>query len=532
MNCLVLGTPLYSMQVLDRVLSSGSLNTLLMLTIAIAVVHMIISLLHSTRNFAMNRIGIWFEKSLAPHIFLSNIRFSLKFKNKSSSQPLRDLNVIKSFITSNALITIMDAPWAAVFLVVLFILHPLMGFLAFISGALLIMTGIISDRITRNMMNQSNDSFLKSMKYVDQANRNADVIEVMGMHDNIIRSWDEIHSHAQNLQKETSDKQIIFAELMRFIRSSLQIAVTGLGAYLTLQGQFSAGAMIASSTLIGRALAPLEAAVNSWKNIISFRQSYDRLSELLISTQSENKITTKIPAPAGKISLQNVSWSPTPNHAAILKNINLVINPGETVVIMGNSGSGKTSLANIIVGAIQPNAGSVSIDDIKITKWNDLGKNMGYLPQEVNLFYGTVKENIARMKKNPDQSEVEKAAKIAGAHDLILQLQHGYDSQIGVSGSSISGGQRQRIALARAFYGSPNIMVLDEPNANLDKYGDAALISAIQEAKLQKKTVVIISHRLSITSVVDKIGIMQNGVLVAYDDRNTILEKFFNTANK
>lgn len=527
-NLLLLSTPIYSMQVLDRVLSSGNLDTLVMLTLVIILALVLLGFLQGARAFAMNRMGNWFEKKLSETVFASSVNASLISKGNANSQQMRDLQTIKTYITSPGLIAMMDLPWALIFLSVLFVLHSAMGFLTIIGGAILIIVGLIADRATKPLLDKNNDQFIKSMRYVEQSARNAEVVKVMGMLNNVITSWQKLNKKVQTTQSLTVERQAVFTEVTKLVRTIIQISVTGIGAYLCIAepGQFSSGAIIASSSLVGRALSPFEVAINSLKGYINCKKAYERLNGSFVVSTAENT-NMSLPEPEGRLEVENLYYAPLGAQKHILKGITFNLNKGETLVIVGPSASGKTTLAKVLVGCYEPSIGSVRIDGASLKDWKptELGKHLGYLPQDVELFSGSVKENIARMDSDSDPDSVVMAAQLAGIHDMILQLPKAYETEIGPDGSVLSGGQKQRLGLARAFYGSPKLLVLDEPNASLDAVGEQALAAAIEFAKEEKITTILISHRPSILNLADKIMIVKDGMMVAFGAKNELINQ-------
>jgi len=525
-NLLMLSTPLFSMQVLDRVLSSQNTNTLLMLTLVIMLALALLGLIQAARAFAMNKMGSWLEDKLSEIVFSNSIRLALESKAMANSQQLRDLQTVKTFLTSPGLISIMDMPWAIIFIIVLFILHTSIGFLALISGIVLIIFGIIADRSTKPLIEMNNENFIKSMRQVDQSTRNAEVIEVMGMKNNIIASWQKMNQDVQKTQNLVTKRQAVFMEITKFFRLVIQISVTALGAYLVIQGEITSGTIIASSSLVGRALAPFESAINSWKGFITCRKSYDRLAKSF-NRYSNDSDRMSLPEPEGVIEAENIYFAPpgVPKH--ILKGVNFSLDKGEVLAIIGPSGSGKTTLAKLLVGIANPSIGTIRIDGASLKDWKkeELGPHIGYLPQDIELFSGTVKENIARMHSDPHYEDVVVAAQLAGVHDMVLQLPQGYDSSVGQDGSMLSGGQKQRIGLARTFYGNPKFIVLDEPNSSLDTQGEEALMTAIAVAKEKGITTVIISHKTSILSIVDKILVMKDGMVASFGPKKDVMAK-------
>lgn len=531
-NILMLATPIYSMQVLDRVISSNNTDTLLFLTLVIAFALSLLSLIQAARSIATNMMGGWFEKELSSKLFANSVRTALINKNAGGSQQMRDLQTIKTFLTSPALISILDVPWALIFVIVLFMIHTYMGVMTVIGGVILIALAVLSDRMTKPLHDSSNEFFVSSMRQVEQAGRNAEVIQVMGMLPNIDKNWQEINEKVQSAQSLVSTRQTLLSELTKYIRLILQILVTGVGAYLVLKSEMSTGAIIACSSLSGRALAPFEQAMMSWKGFLNARKSYARLTEVIDKFYTEDK-RTSLPAPRGAIATENLFFTPAGSTRHIIKGITFTLEAGEFLAIIGASASGKTSLAKLMVGAWQPQIGAVRIDNASLSDWNkeELGSYLGYLPQDVELFSGTIRDNIARMDKNAPDEAIIQAAQLAGAHDMILQLPKGYDTEAGLDGSTLSGGQKQRIGLARALYGNPKILVLDEPNANLDSFGEIALSNALARAKEKGITTIIISHRTSILNLADKILAIKEGMIALFGNRDEVLEKM-NQATK
>lgn len=525
-NILMLATPLYSMQVLDRVISSHNTDTLLFLTLVIGLALVLLSLIQLARSMAMNKMGSWFERELSSKLFENSVKASLVSKSFGGSQQLRDLQSIKTFLTSPTLVSILDVPWALIFVVVLFIIHPYMGVMTVVGGMVLVTMAYISDKYTKPLHDSSNELFMSSMKQVEQAGRNSEVISVMGMLPNVDKNWQDINKKVQDAQSLVSARQATFSEVSKFIRMFLQILVTCIGAYLVLKNEMSTGAIIACSSLSGRALAPFEQAIMSWKGFLNARKAYMRLNEMLDKFYSESK-RTSLPAPEGNISLENVFFAPQGTQKHVLKGITFNLEAGNVLAIIGPSASGKTSLAKIIVGAWTPQIGSVRIDGASIADWNseELGQYVGYLPQDVELFGGTIRDNIARMNKEATDDKIVEAAQLAGVHDMILQLPKGYDTELALDGASLSGGQKQRIGLARAFFGDPKILILDEPNANLDSLGELALSNALARAKEKGITTIIISHRTSILNASDKILAIKEGMVALYGSRDEVLEK-------
>lgn len=530
-NLLMLMLPIYTLQVLDRVISSGSLETLTMLTIVCIVAFIALGLLYAARSFVLIRLGEWLDRKLAAKFLGISIASAVNRNVPSGSQNLRDLNSIKSFLTGAGINALFDAPWSLIFILVIYLIHPINGMIALVGSLLLFSLALLNEYATKPVLNQANEDAVKMMYGVDVATRNAEAIEAMGMLDHVVKSWEKDNESIKKLQSLASGRAGLITNASKAIRLILQVFIIGTGAYLVLNNELSVGSIIACSILAGRALAPFEAAIASWKGVTEARKSYHRLQESL-QKAPERDTAMSLPDPKGELKVEKVVFAPPGVKKAILKNVTFGIHAGDILGIVGPSGAGKSTLAKLLVGVWKPISGVVRLDNAEVYSWNrtEFGRHVGYLPQDVELFSGTVKENIARMDPSADPEEIVKAAQLSGAHEMILHLPDGYDTRIGIGGIILSGGQRQRIGLARAFYGSPKLVVLDEPNANLDQEGEAALTIALRNAKANKITTIIISHRTSVLVSVDKILVMQDGTATAMGGRDEILEKFATNA--
>lgn len=531
-NLLMLVTPLYSLQVLDRVLSSRNKYTLLMLTLIMLVIYIALTFIQIARSFTLIKIGEWLDKKLSPILFSNSISMAAVRPTAGGSQNLRDLATLKGFLTSAGINTLFDAPWAIIYIIVVFIIHPYLGYLTVVGAILLLIFAILNAYATNDKLSKASEVNIKALNQAEIVTRNAEVIEAMGMSASVVKNWHKYNTSTLNLQTEASYRNGIISNTSKFVRMFLQVLVTAIGGYLVISTEeMTAGGMIASSIIVGRALAPLDAAIEVWKQITSARKSYERLKTTF--THSINRdIGMALPTPEGRISVENVFFAPpllnsqTPGKYT-LKGISFALDAGDILGVIGPSAAGKSSLAKLLVGVWKPLNGNVRLDGADVYSWEreDFGKHIGYLPQGIELFHGSIKDNIARMVEDADPALIVEAAKIAGVHDMILRLSNGYETEIGVGGSSLSAGQRQRIGLARAFYGNPKFIVLDEPNANLDELGERALVDAVRIAKERKITTIIISHRPSILSSVDKILIMQDGTVAAFGSRDEIMSR-------
>ena len=525
-NLMMLAIPMYSLQVLDRVVSSGSLETLLMLTLVVLLALSCLSLIQFIRSSILIRLGHWLEHRLAPMLFAHAVASSAFKRRLSGNQHLQDLTSVKNFLTGTGVNALLDLPWSLIFIVALFFIHPLMSAIAVIGAMILLTIAILNEINTKSILEQAGEYTIKSLHYTDIASRNAEAIEAMGMLGNVTQLWQNIATQAAQLQSQASKRSAIFSSATRFLRLMIQISVTGTGAYFVLQHEMTVGGMIAAGILVGRAMAPFENAIASWKSFVMARKARQRLLTSLEKSPTRPS-SICLPTPQGALSIENTYFTPPggkQKHS--LKNINFNLAPGEVLALIGPSAAGKSTLAKLLTGVWRPSAGNVRLDnaDIYAAGSENFSGHIGYLPQDIELFSGTVKENIARMDQNADDQAIITAAQRAQVHDLILHLSDGYETQIGVDGMALSAGQRQRIALARAFYGDPKLMVLDEPNASLDHAGNIALAQAIQQNCRQKITTIIISHRPAILQLVDKIIVLQDGQIMKFGSRDEVLQ--------
>lgn len=533
-NLLMLITPLYSLQVLDRVIGSGSIETLLMLSLVIGLIYFIYGLLQIARSFTLIKIGEWLDNNLSPIIFGHAISSTATRVNIGASQLLRDFQTVKTFLTSTGINTIFDAPWSIIYIIILFMIHPYMGIITVVGAIIIVSTAFFNAAATNKTLGEATEFAIKSHTQADVATRNAEAVEAMGMMKNVTKNWHQYNAASLAKQSIASYRNGVISNFSRFIRNLMQMLVTGIGAYIvvTTSGRdMTTGGMITSSIIVGRALAPFDNAIELWKSISSTMKSYKNINQAFAKHKPRDE-SMPIPHVEGHLALENVYYAtplpanvpqpPTPKY--ILKGVSFAVQPGEVLAIIGPSAAGKSTLAKIMVGVWKENSGSVRLDDAEIYRWNreDFGHHVGYLPQGIELFSGSIKQNIARMLDNAEPAKVIAAAKIAGAHEMILRFPDGYDSDIGPAGSNLSGGQRQRIGLARAFYGNPKLVILDEPNANLDEAGEIALSNALKQAKDLSIAVVVISHRPSVLSVVDKILVLQDGTVAAYGTQDEV----------
>ncbi|MBP9791685.1 MAG: type I secretion system permease/ATPase [Rickettsiales bacterium] len=538
-NVLNLITPLYSLQVLDRVIGSGNAHTLLMLSVIIFFIYISHTLLQIARSFVLIKIGEWLDNKISPQLFSHAVVNASIKQSMGGSQIIREFNTIKSFLTSIGINSLFDAPWSVIYIAVIFMIHPYLGWLTIFGAILMLLMAFINAVAINSTLGSSTDYNLQGLHMAEIATRNAESVQAMGMMGAVRKRWAAINKKALDAQSVASYRNGLITNVTRFIRAIIAMAVTGIAAYIIISThppEMTVGNMIASSIMVSRALAPFDHAVEVWKQISSALKSYKKIN----SSLSQELVRTEgmsIPNPQGRLSVENVFFahppaSPGEQPKYILKGMNFTLEPGKSLAIIGPSAAGKSTLARLLIGVWKPLSGYVRLDDADVYAWNreDFGKHSGYLPQGVELFSGTIKDNISRMIEDPDPALVVEAAKLAGAHEMISRMPKGYETDIGIAGSLLSGGQRQRIGLARAFFGNPKLVVLDEPNASLDDKGEQALIEAIHNTKNRGISTILISHRPSILSFVDMIMIIQDGMIVAYGPKDEVLAKLQNQA--
>jgi len=509
-NVLQITVPLYMMQVFDRVIGSNSLETLGFLTLLAITALLVMSVLDIVRSRIMNSIGRWFASKLGNETFERGIHAALD-KKAYSTEALRDVGTIQGFFASPALNSIFDSPWVPIYLLFIIGLHPVLGAVAGIGAVLLFTVAIINEFATRKLLQQAGAASRDAFSQVQATARNAEVVDAMGMMPGLIGNWFKINNAANMMQGRAGDRAATILAISKFLRLVVQLSMLGAGAVLVISQDITPGAMIAGSIMMSRALAPVEQAIGGWKQLVSARSAYARLKQMF-ETPERRSSTMKLPDPKGILRVEGVSLMFPGATKPVIHNVSFGCDPGTSLAIIGPSASGKSTLARLMVGTWRPTTGAVRLDGADVFVWErgDFGRHVGYLPQDVELFTGTVKDNISRMTA-ADPAMIVDAAKLAGVHEMILNLPAGYDTEIGTNGAILSGGQRQRIALARALFGRPRLVVLDEPNANLDSEGEEALARAVKTMKEDGAAVIVIAHRPSILKVVDRILVLRDG---------------------
>jgi ATP-binding cassette subfamily C protein len=524
-NILAFVGPLYMLQIYDRVITSRNETTLLFLTLIAAFLLVVYASLEKIRSAVLVRAGLLFDYKMRSELFESVLRGSLKQPDKAHYSTLRELDVIREFLTGAGLISFCDAPWVPIFVGACFILHPWFGWVATAGAILIFAFAVANELLTREQLKAAGKSANQAGVFAAATFRNIEVLHAMGMWRGLRNRWLAHQNEMLTLQAVASDRAGILVSATKFLRAFLQVAILGTGAYLAIIQEASAGAMIAASIIMGRALAPVEIIVGQWKSFLAARSARGRIIELLNALPTQ-PVRMKLPDPEGHLSVQNIIVAPPASQRPVLHGISFSMAAGRALGVWGPSAAGKSSLARAIVGVWPVLAGAIRVDGSELAHWDNeqLGRYIGYLPQDVELFAGTIAENIARFQA-VDEEMVVAAAKMAGAHTMILSMLEGYNTQIGDSGQSLSGGQRQRIGLARALYRMPSLVVLDEPNASLDADGEAALIAALKELKAAKRTVILISHNTNILAVMDMILVLAQGRALGFGVRDEILPK-------
>jgi ATP-binding cassette subfamily C protein EexD len=522
-NLLMLVPSLYMLQLYDRVIASRSEETLLMLTLIVVALFIVMGILEFVRSRILIRVANSIDMRLSDRIFNTMFALANRFPSRATALPLNDLGQIRQFLAGTPLFAFFDAPWIPIYIAILFLFHPWYGVFGIFAVILVATLTIMNESRTKNRIDSANKMFQSSQNFIVSSLRNSEVIEAMGMHKQINNRWKERYTTFLHDQSYASDEAGVWSNLSKLSRMLMQSLILGIGGYLTITSQITPGMMIAGSIILGRALAPLDLMTSTWKQFTSARLSYSRLSKLLDDFPLLEP-TTPLPDPKGQITLENLTITPPESKLPSLKNISISIAAGETIGVIGASAAGKSSFARALIGIWKPLSGTVRIDGAEISHYDRsfLGNFIGYLPQDIELFEGTVSENIARYAI-PDPEKVVEAAMLCGLHEMILRLPKGYDTPIGIGGTALSGGQRQRIALARAVYDYPRIVVLDEPNSNLDDVGERALVNTIIELKKRSITVVLVTHRSSILGITDKILLLREGILQLYGNRDEVI---------
>ena len=526
-NVLALTGSFYMLQVYDRVLSSKSVPTLLALSLIALLLYLFQGALEITRSQLLVRIGNRLDRSLVGAAHEAAVRLPLHGRHGSEAQqPLRDIDTIRSFLGGQGPVAILDMPWMPLYVAFIFILHPVLGLVTLAGAVVLVGLTLWTERLTQEPAREVVKYAAERSALADAATRNAEVLHAMGFRHRAQQHYARASGDFLRAQERLSDLTGGFSATSRILRMILQSAIIGLGAYFTIRGNMSAGAIIACSIAASRAYAPIEIAIAHWKSFVSARQSVERLRTVLSSMKSA-ELPLVLPRPSKSLSVENVHVAVPGSQRLVVAGVSFELNAGQALAVIGQSAAGKSTLARAMVGVWTASRGTVRLDGATLDMWSnaDLGSYIGYLPQDVELFDGTIKDNISRFEEDPPSKAVIAAAQAAGVHEMILRLPDGYETRLGERGTALSAGQRQRIALARALYGEPFLVVLDEPNSNLDAEGEEALTAAIRSVRERGGIVIVIAHRPGVLAAVDTVAVMGNGQLVAFGPRDEVLRK-------
>ena len=525
-NILMLAPIIYMLQVYDRVLGSGSLPTLTMLTLLLVALLSAAGGFEWVRSMILIRASNRIEKNLRQRVFDASFKLTLlSGGQQANSQPNADLTALRQFLTGNGLFAFFDAPWFPIYVGVMFLFHPWFGVAAIFAGIVMVVLAYTNEIVTSKALQEANAGANWVNGQISRCLNNSEVIAAMGMTADIRKRQDQGFDKVLKLQTHASQKAAILVNISKSFRMIMQSLLLGLGALQTLRQEISPGMMIAGSLLLGRALAPIDLLVGTWKGFSIARAQYERLGELLERIPA-NEETMALPAPKGNLSVEKIMVVPPGSKNIVVKGVTMQLSAGEVLGIIGPSASGKSSLARALLGIWPTQSGKVRLDNADIASWDriKLGPHIGYLPQDIELFDGSISENICRFGEI-DPEKIVAASMLAGVHEMILRLPKGYDTIIGGSGGILSAGQRQRIGLARAAYDNPCLLVLDEPNSNLDEQGERELVEAIKRIKSAGCTVIVITHRTMVLSVVDKMLVMQEGTMKMFGPRDAVLQK-------
>lgn len=525
-NILFLALPLYTTQVYSRVLTSGSLQTLFVITIITIFAFIVSEFLDFLQSRILAGFGTMLDQRVSGHIFAALFDGIVRRDAQAGAQALRDLDSFRQTITGPSIAVLFDVPWTPVYIIILLIIDPIVGLVCIIGALILLGLAILQDRLARPLILEANKEAVKGYAFTEAALRNAEVVRGMGMLGAIGEQWAKYRQNGMQHGTEASEVADRFGGAIKFFRNVIQVMIIGVGAVLILDNQISSGLLFANMILSSRALAPIDRIVSTWPTFVAAGNSFQRLNELL-ENYTPAQTATDLPRPAGRVTVEGLNYLLPDSGRLLLTNINFAVEPGEFLGVIGPSGAGKSTLARLLLGIHQPLNGAVRLDGSNVFGWsrNHFGRYIGYLPQDTELFAGTVRENIARFQTDVTDEEVIDAAKKANAHELIVRLPQGYDTELGAGGAVLSVGQRQRVGLARAMLRSPALVILDEPNANLDGEGEQALLMALREMKKAKQTVVVVSHKPSMLQDADKLLLLRDGKIELFGPRQAVLDR-------
>jgi PrtD family type I secretion system ABC transporter len=525
-NILMLTGSIYMLQVYDRVLTSSSVPTLVALSAIVAVIYIFYGFLEYVRSRILVRIGRRFEETLRARVFNVVAELAMRKQGNAGSQPINDLQTMRQFLGGQGPLAFLDMPWVPVYLFVVFMLHWVIGVASLFAAGAILIIALLSEFRTRKPVQEANQAATKAALLTEEARRNAEAMHALGMRDTMRERWISVQQQAMDQQTLANDAGGSLSAASRVVRLMVQSGILGLGAYLAIYGEISPGGIIAGSIIMSRALAPIELAVQNWQQFLSFRKARERLTRMLEQVPAE-VIPMALPKPSGLLEVENLTVLAPGSDKPLLQGVTFSVQPGTGLGVIGPTGAGKSTLARALMGLMPTVRGSVRLDGATHDQRSndEFGKLVGYLPQEVQLFDGTVAENISRFSPNMDPEQVVNAAKMANVHELVMRLPNGYDTQLGENGSRLSVGQRQRVALARSLYGDPVLLIMDEPNSNLDAEGESALVNAIRQSLQRGASVVVIAHRPSALAAIKDIMVLSEGRVATLGPRDEVLKK-------
>ncbi|MFO1033139.1 MAG: type I secretion system permease/ATPase [Hyphomicrobiales bacterium] len=525
-NILMLTGSIYMMQVYDRVLPSGSIPTLIAISAIVLALYVFYGFLENVRMRLMQRRGRIIEETLRDKVFDATTLMALRKVPSSGGQPMQDLATIRQYFSGAGPLAFLDMWWVPIYFGIVWALHPLLGIAGVVAGVVIFILAMLSEYATRKPLQQSTMAASRAAAMNEEARRNAEALHALGMRASLRARWDKFQQEAMDANSQAADRGGFIANISRVIRMLVQSGILGLGAYLAVNHEFSAGSIIASSIIMSRGLAPIEQAIANWQQFLSCRKAMARIEQMLNAMPADTQ-RMKLPDPQGHLQVENLTVAVQGMEKPLLNNLSFKVEPGQGLGVIGPTGAGKSTLSRVLVGLTEPNRGTVRLDGATLEQRSeeDRGKAIGYLPQDVQLFDGTVAQNISRFAENPDPNGIVEAAKLANVHSLIMRLPKGYDTPLGENGARLSAGQRQRLALARAVYGNPVLIVMDEPNSNLDAEGEVALDAAIRASMARGAAVVIVAHRPSALQAVTDVLVLNEGSAAAYGKREEVFKQ-------
>ncbi|MDP3384042.1 MAG: type I secretion system permease/ATPase [Phenylobacterium sp.] len=526
-NLLYLALPLYTFQIYGRVLASYSISTLVVLTIGALLVFVVSGVIDELRTRVLINYGIALDQKVSSHIFAALFEAETRGQGHGGAQALRDLDSFRQLLTGAVFAAIFDLPWMPIFIGILFVIDPAVGFITLFGAFALFGLALLQDRLSRPPLQEANEASLKSYAFTDAALRNGEVVRAMGMLQALGSRWSAYRARSIERGAWASQRASVLGNATKFTRMFIQILVIGVGAYLVVIGKIGPAMLFANMILASRALQPIEKLVGAWDGIVNGGRAYDRLNKAL-ETYKPAATTTTLPRPLGQLSIEGVNFAPPGAERYVLQGLNFKIEPGEMLGIIGPSGAGKSTLARLLVGVWRPNIGHVRLDGADVFSWNraEFGRHVGYLPQDTELFAGTLRDNIARFLPDITDDQVVAAATLADVHSLILRLPKAYETELTDGGYLLSAGQRQRVGLARALLGEPRLLVLDEPNASLDAEGEDALMRVIDTLKAKGTTIVVVSHKPTILRSADKMLVLRDGRMELFGPKDAVMARF------